>query len=71
MPGSTISLSFLWTWWVISENQVSYFPDRPITEEFREIIPVKGSCMHWGLVNGKTQTHYARGSKAGAPEPDV
>ena len=28
-------------------------------------------CMHWGLVNGKTQTHYAWGSKAGAPEPTV
>ena len=28
-------------------------------------------CMHWGLVNGKTQTHYAWGSKAGAPEPEI
>jgi len=28
-------------------------------------------CMHWGLVNGKTQTHYAWGSKAGDPEPKI
>lgn len=28
-------------------------------------------CMHWGLVNGKTQTHYRWGSTAGAPEPEV
>jgi len=28
-------------------------------------------CMHWGLVNGKTQTHYPWGSKPGAPEPKV
>ena len=28
-------------------------------------------CLHWGLVNGKTQTQYPWGSKAGAPEPKV
>ena len=28
-------------------------------------------CMHWGLVNGKTQTHYAWGSQAGAPAPKL
>lgn len=28
-------------------------------------------CMHWGLVNGKTQTHYPWGSKPGDPEPEV
>jgi hypothetical protein len=26
-------------------------------------------CLHWGLVNGKTQTQYPWGSKPGAPEP--
>ena len=28
-------------------------------------------CMHWGLVNGKTQTQYPWGSEAGAAEPKV
>ncbi len=28
-------------------------------------------CIHWGLVNGKTQTHYQWGSQAGDPEPKV
>ena len=28
-------------------------------------------AFHWGLVNGKTQTHFPWGSKAGAPEPKV
>jgi len=28
-------------------------------------------CLHWGLVNGKTQTQYPWGSKASAPEPKV
>ena len=28
-------------------------------------------CLHWGLVNGKTQTQYPWGSKPGAPEPKV
>jgi hypothetical protein len=28
-------------------------------------------CMVWGLVNGKTQTHYSWGSKAGTPEPKL
>jgi len=27
--------------------------------------------MHWGLVNGKTQTNYTWGSKAGTPAPKV
>jgi hypothetical protein len=26
-------------------------------------------CMHWGLVNGKTQTHLAWGARPGMPEP--
>ena len=28
-------------------------------------------CLHWGLVNGKTQTQYPWGSKSGAPEPKI
>ena len=28
-------------------------------------------CYHWGLVNGKTQTHFPWGSKPGAPEPEL
>jgi len=28
-------------------------------------------CYNWGLVNGRTQTHYPWSSKRGAPEPDV
>ena len=27
------------------------------------------ACYNWGLVNGKTQTHFPWGSKKGAPEP--
>jgi hypothetical protein len=27
--------------------------------------------MFWGLVNGKTQTNFHWGSKAGAPPPEV
>ncbi len=29
------------------------------------------ACYNWGLVNGKTQTHYPWGSKKGAPEPKL
>ena len=28
-------------------------------------------CMHWGLVNGRTQTHLAWGSKPGKPAPKL
>ncbi len=28
-------------------------------------------CYQWGLVQGKTQTHYPWGSPPGAPEPDL
>ncbi|MEI8376677.1 MAG: cellulase family glycosylhydrolase, partial [Planctomycetota bacterium] len=38
-----------------------------------DLLPVfvrhRVGCLHWGLVNGKTQTQYPWGSKAGAPEP--
>ena len=28
-------------------------------------------CMHWGLLNGKTQTHLAWGWRPGMGEPNV
>jgi hypothetical protein len=28
-------------------------------------------CMHWGLVNGKTQTHLSWGWRPGDGEPEV
>ncbi|HGJ65971.1 TPA: 1,4-beta-xylanase, partial [bacterium] len=28
-------------------------------------------CYSWGLVNGKTQTHFPWGSPEGAPEPEI
>lgn len=28
-------------------------------------------CYFWGLVNGRTQTHFPWGSPAGAPEPET
>jgi hypothetical protein len=38
----------------------------------RSAWPKQGvGAFHWGLVNGKTQTHFPWGSKAGAPEPKV
>ena len=48
---------------------------RTLGSRFRTYLPIflkaRVGCMHWGLLNGKTQTHYAWGSKAGAPEPKV
>ncbi|MDP6545946.1 MAG: glycosyl hydrolase [Phycisphaerae bacterium] len=48
---------------------------RTLGSRFKTHLPIfrkkKVGCMHWGLVNGKTQTHYAWGSKAGAPEPKL
>jgi len=48
---------------------------RTLDSRFKSHLPIflkeNVGCMHWGLVNGKTQTHYAWGSKAGAPEPTV
>lgn len=48
---------------------------RTIGSLFETHLPIflkeKVGCMHWGLVNGKTQTHYPWGSKPGAPEPEV
>ncbi len=40
-----------------------------------ECLPVffkeNAGCMHWGLVNGKTQTHLPWGHRPGDPEPKV
>jgi len=48
---------------------------RTLGSLFRTHLPIfvreRVGCMHWGLVNGKTQTHYPWGSKPGAPEPKV
>jgi hypothetical protein len=41
----------------------------------RECLPVFAKenvgCMHWGLVNGKTQTHLGWGWRPGRPAPPV
>jgi len=48
---------------------------RTLGSRFKSHLPIflaeNVGCMHWGLVNGKTQTHYAWGSKAGAPKPEI
>jgi hypothetical protein len=49
--------------------------NRPLGSTFADILPIfrenlVGS-MFWGLVNGKTQTNYHWGSKAGDPPPRV
>lgn len=49
--------------------------NRPRGSRVDTILPIffekNVGCFFWGLVNGKTQTHYPWGSKAGAPEPTV
>jgi hypothetical protein len=49
--------------------------NRPLGSTFAAILPVlyqdRTGSMFWGLVNGKTQTNYHWGSKAGAPPPEV
>ena len=49
--------------------------NRPIGSVVETCLPLltrhRVGCFHWGLVNGKTQTHFPWGSKAGAPEPRV
>ena len=49
--------------------------NRPRGSTVANILPVfferNVGCFFWGLVNGKTQTQYPWGSKAGAPEPEV
>jgi hypothetical protein len=42
---------------------------------FKAILPIfkqrRVGCYFWGLVNGKTQTHFPWGSPKGAPEPKM
>ena len=49
--------------------------NRPVGSLAETCLPVlarhRVGCFHWGLVNGKTQTHFPWESKAGAPEPKV
>jgi hypothetical protein len=49
--------------------------NRPLGSTFGDILPIfrqeRVGSMFWGLVNGKTQTNYHWGSKAGAPPPRV
>jgi hypothetical protein len=42
-----------------------------VAEELPIFAELKVGCIHWGLVNGKTQTNYRWGSKAGDPPPKV
>lgn len=49
--------------------------NRPQGSTVADILPLFSErnigCFFWGLVNGKTQTQYPWGSRAGAPEPEV
>ena len=49
--------------------------NRPLGSVAETCLPVlarqRVGAFHWGLVNGKTQTQFPWGSKAGAPEPKV
>jgi hypothetical protein len=49
--------------------------NRPIGSLVETCLPVLAKhqvgAFQWGLVNGKTQTHFPWGSKAGAPEPKL
>jgi hypothetical protein len=49
--------------------------NRPAGSVVAEELPIfadeQVGCIHWGLVNGKTQTNYRWGSKAGDPLPKV
>ena len=47
-------------------------PGGSVAETCLPVLARQGvGAFHWGLVNGKTQTHFPWGSKAGAPEPKV
>ncbi|MCX6923593.1 MAG: DUF4380 domain-containing protein, partial [Verrucomicrobia bacterium] len=47
-------------------------PGASLVETCLPVLARQGvGAFHWGLVNGKTQTHFPWGSKAGAPEPQV
>jgi hypothetical protein len=49
--------------------------NRPLGSRVETHLPVfaknKVGCLHWGLVNGKTQTHLPWGHKPGDPEPKI
>jgi hypothetical protein len=49
--------------------------NRPLGSVAETCLPVLArqwvGAFHWGLVDGKTQTQFPWGSKAGAPEPKV
>ena len=49
--------------------------NRPVGSTFESILPIfyqeRVGSIFWGLVNGKTQTNYHWGSKAGDPAPAV
>jgi hypothetical protein len=49
--------------------------NRPLGSVVETCLPIlarqRVGAFHWGLVNGKTQTQFPWGSKAGAPEPKV
>ena len=49
--------------------------NRPLHSTVPEELPIFAAehvgCIHWGLVNGKTQTNYPWGSKAGDPLPTL
>lgn len=48
--------------------------NRPLNSTVAGCLPVfqrtHAGCMHWGLVNGKTQTHLAWGWRPGRGEPE-
>lgn len=48
--------------------------NRPRANTVADILPLFAKhdvgAMHWGLVNGRTQTHLPWGAKAGTPEPE-
>ena len=47
-------------------------PGGSLVETCLPVLARQGvGAFHWGLVNGKTQTHFPWGSKAGAPAPGV
>ncbi len=49
--------------------------NRPLGSTVASSLPIfkeeHVGCIHWGLVNGKTQTNFPWGSKAGSPPPKV
>ena len=48
---------------------------RPLGSRFESHLPMFRTenigCFFWGLVNGRTQTHFPWGSVENAPQPDV